>query len=59
MWPVLKFAARAAVWRATSDPPRAGLSALLGWTLVLALLRAAIQYFDAGPSPAFTPEESA
>jgi hypothetical protein len=56
VWPVLKFAARAAAWRATLDPPRAGLSALLGWTLVLALLRTAIQYLDAGPSPAFAPD---
>ena len=55
MWSVLKFAARAAIWRTTSDPPLVGLPVLVGWTLVLAAVRVAIQYLDAAPSPAFTP----
>src|ERR1700687_784614 len=37
------------------DSPRVGLSALVGWTLVLAVVRIAIQYVEAAPSPAFTP----
>ena len=53
VWSVLKFAARAAIWRTTPDPPRVGLSVLVGWTLVLALVRVAIQYFDAAPTPVF------
>ena len=55
MWSVLKFAARAATWRTTSDPPRVGLATLVGWTLVLGAVRCAIQYLDAQPSPAFAP----
>ena len=55
MWSVLKFAARAAIWRTTPDPRLVGLSTLVGWTLVLAVVRIAIQYFEAAPSPAFTP----
>lgn len=55
MWSVLKFAARAAAWRATPDPPLVGLATLVGWTLILAAVRGAIQYLDAAPSPAFTP----
>src|SRR5258708_3705689 len=37
VWSVFKFAARAAIWRPTPNPPLVGLSALVGWTLVLAL----------------------
>ena len=51
MWSVFKFAARAAIWRPTPNPPLVGLSALVGWTLVLALVRGVIQYLDAIPSP--------
>ena len=47
--------ARAAVWRTTPDPPLVGLATLVGWTLVLAAVRVAVQYVDAAPSPAFTP----
>jgi Peptidase C13 family len=55
VWSVLKLAARAAMWRTTPDPPLVGLPALIGWTLVLAVERVAIQYADAAPSPGFTP----
>ncbi len=55
MWSVFKFAAGAAIWRATPDPPRVGLGTLLGWTLVLALVRGAIQFLDAAPAPVFAP----
>jgi hypothetical protein len=55
VWSILKFAARAAMWRTTPDPPHVGLSVLVGWTLVLAFVRLTIQLADALPSPAFTP----
>ena len=55
MWSILRFAARAAMWRTTPDPPLVGLSVLVGWTLVLALVRLAIQLADALPSPVFAP----
>jgi len=55
VWSVFKFAARAAIWRPTPNPPLVGLSALVGWTLVLALVRGVIQYLDAIPSPVFNP----
>jgi hypothetical protein len=55
VWSILRFAARAAVWRTTPDPPLVGLATLVGWTLVLAAVRVAVQYVDAAPSPAFTP----
>ena len=55
MWSVFKFAARAAIWRPTPNPPLVGLSTLVGWTLVLALVRGVIQLLDAIPSPVFNP----
>jgi hypothetical protein len=55
VWSVLKLAARAAMWRTTPDPRLVGLSTLVGWTLVLAAVRIAIQYVEAAPSPTFTP----
>ena len=55
MWSVFKFAARAAIWRPTPNPPCVGLSTLVGWTLVLALVRGAIQLLDALPLPVFNP----
>jgi len=55
VWSILRFAARAAMWRTTPDPPLVGLSVLVGWTLVLALVRLAIQLADALPSPVFAP----
>ncbi|HML09201.1 MAG TPA: C13 family peptidase [Xanthobacteraceae bacterium] len=55
MWSVCKLAARAAIWRTTLEPRRVGLPTLLGWALVLAAVRVALQYLAAGPSPNFTP----
>jgi Peptidase C13 family len=55
VWSVLKFAARSAIWRTTPDPPRVGLPTLVGWTLVLAVVRGVLQLLDAMPSPAFNP----
>src|SRR5262245_24151600 len=55
VWSVLKFAARAAIWRTTPDPPRVGLPVVVGWTLILAAVRVAIQFAEAAPTPAFNP----
>ena len=55
MWSVLRFAARAALWRTTADPPLVGLPVLVGWTIVLALVRIGIQYLDAAPPRVFMP----
>jgi hypothetical protein len=56
VWSIFKLAARAAVWRTTADPPLVGLPTLLGWTLVLAVVRVALQYLAAaGASPHFNP----
>jgi peptidase C13-like protein len=52
---ILKFAARAATWRSTPNPPLVGLSVLVGWALMWALVHLAIQYVGATPSPSFTP----
>jgi hypothetical protein len=53
VWSVLKFAARAAIWRTTPDPPHVGLPVVVGWTLILAAVRAAIQLVEAAPTPVF------
>jgi hypothetical protein len=55
VWSVFKLAARAAVWRTTPEPPLVGLPVLVGWTVVLALVRTALQYVAAGPGPHFNP----
>ncbi len=55
MWPAFKLAVRGAIWRTTPDPPLVELSALVGWTLALAVVRGAIQHLEATPSPVFTP----
>ncbi len=55
MWSVFKLAARAAMWRTTPDPPLVGLPALLGWAVVLAAVRVALQYIAAGPTAHFNP----
>jgi hypothetical protein len=55
VWSVFKFAARAAIWRPTPNPPLVGLSTLVGWTLVLALVRGIVQLLDAIPAPVFNP----
>jgi hypothetical protein len=55
VWSVFKLAARAAVWRTTPEPALVGLPVLIGWTVVLALVRVALQYVGAGPGPHFNP----
>jgi len=52
---VLKFAARAAVWRTTPDPPLVGLPVLLGFAAALAAVRIALQLLAAGSWHAFNP----
>ena len=55
MWSVFKLAARAAVWRTTSDTPLVGLPTLMVWAILLAAVRVALQYAGAGPAPHFNP----
>ncbi len=55
MWRVLKFAARAAVWRTTADPPLVGLPVLLGFAVAVAAVRIALQLLAAGSWHAFNP----
>ena len=55
MWRVLKFAARAAVWRTTPDPPLVGLPVLLGFAVAVAVVRIALQLLAAGSWHAFNP----
>jgi hypothetical protein len=55
VWSAFKLALRGAIWRTMPDPPLVGLSTLVGWTLVLAVVRIAIQYIEAAPSREFTP----
>jgi hypothetical protein len=55
MWPVLKIAGRAAVWRSTPNPRLVGLPTLLGWVIVLAFVRGGLQLVEAGPTPLFNP----
>jgi hypothetical protein len=52
---VFRLAVRAAAWRTTRELLLAGLPSLLGWTAVLAVLRMALQYVDAGSAPNFNP----
>ena len=42
-WRVLKLAARSAVWRTTADPPLVGLPILLGFAVLVAAVRIALQ----------------
>ncbi len=51
----LKLAVRAAVWRTTADPPLIGLPALLGWVILVVLIRIALQLLAAGSWQAFNP----
>jgi len=55
VWSVFKLAARAAVWRTTRELPLVGLPSLIGWTVVLAVVRVAVQYADTGPAAHFNP----
>jgi hypothetical protein len=43
VWRVFKLAARAAVWRTTADPPLVELPTLLGFAVLLAAVRIALQ----------------
>ena len=43
------------VWRTTPDPPLVGLAVLLGWAVVVALLRIALELLIAGSWHAFNP----
>jgi len=52
---ILKLAGRAAVWRTTPEPRPVGLASLLGFIVVLAALRVALQFLAAGPHGAFNP----
>jgi Peptidase C13 family len=52
---VLKFAARAVVWRTTADPPLVGLPVLLGFAIAVAIVRIALQLLAAGTWHAFNP----
>jgi hypothetical protein len=51
VWSVFKLAARSAIWRTTPDPPLVGLPSLIGWTLVLAAVRVALQYLSVADEP--------
>jgi hypothetical protein len=55
VWRVLKFAARAVVWRTTADPPLVGLPVLLGFAVAVAVVRVALQLLVAGSWHAFNP----
>jgi hypothetical protein len=55
VWRVLKFAARAAAWRTTADPPLVGLPVLLGFAIAVAVVRVALQLLVAGSWHAFNP----
>ena len=55
MWRILKLSARAATWRTTSDAPLAGLPVLLGFAIVAALVRIALQLLAANSWHAFNP----
>jgi hypothetical protein len=55
VWSVIKLASRAAIWRTTPDPRPVGLSSLLLWIVILAVLRIALQFLAAGPGGGFNP----
>jgi hypothetical protein len=55
VWRVLKLAARATLWRTTPDPPLVGLPILIGFAVVTALVRIALQLLAAGSWHAFNP----
>lgn len=55
VWRVLKLAARAAAWRTTTNPPLVGLPVLLGFAVITAIVRVALQLLAAGSWHAFNP----
>ena len=54
-WRVLKLAARAAVWRTTADPPLVGLPILLGFAVLVAAVRIALQLLASASWHDFNP----
>jgi len=52
---VLKFAARAAIWRSTAVAPSVGLEVLLGWIAILGAVRATLEFISTGPAAHFNP----
>jgi hypothetical protein len=54
-WSVLKLALTAAIWRTSRDPRFVGLPSLLAWIAVLAMLRMALQFAEAGPGVSINP----
>jgi peptidase C13-like protein len=54
VWSAFKLALRGVLWKRAPDSPRVGLSALIGWTLVLAIVGIAIRYVEAAPAPVST-----
>jgi hypothetical protein len=55
VWRVLNFAARAAVWRTTPEPPLVGLPVLLSFAVVTATVRIVLQLIAAGSWHGFNP----
>jgi len=55
VWRVFRLAARAAVWRTTSDAPLVGLPVLLGCAIVVAMVRIGLELLAAGSWHAFNP----
>jgi hypothetical protein len=55
VWRILNFAARAALWRTTPDPPLVGLSVLLGFAGAAAIVRITLQLLVGGSWHAFNP----
>jgi hypothetical protein len=55
VWRIVKFAARAAAWRTTPEPPLAGLPTLLGFAILAAAIRIALQLAVAESWHAFNP----
>jgi len=54
-WRVFKLAARAAVWRTTADPPLVELPTLLGFAVLIAAVRIALQLLAAASWHDFNP----
>jgi hypothetical protein len=55
VWSVYRLAARAALWRTTPNAALVDLPSLLGWTVLLAVVRVCLQFLDARVSGAFNP----
>jgi hypothetical protein len=55
VWRVLSFAARAAAWQTTPEPPLVGLPVLLSFAVVTAIVRIALQLAAAGSWHGFNP----